>query len=253
MLKIILTGCLGRMGRAIIEYCHHKSDVTIVAGLDTKAPNAPLDFPVYTHPDAITEAADVIIDFSVPSATIGILKIARARNLGMVIATTGFTDEQLATVMSVQKEIPLVLSGNMSVGVHVMAHLCKQAAQLLGEDYDIECIEQHHNKKVDAPSGTAKLIVDAIQSGLSEPMPIVTDRTQRRIARPKKEIGMHTIRGGSIVGEHEIVFAGNLEVIRIAHSAGSRELFASGAVRLAKALCGKPAGYYDVTELILQG
>ena len=247
MKKIILSGCSGKMGRVVANIIENRQDCEIVAGVDIHAIDA--SFPVYSSPEQCP-SADVIIDFSHPSCIVPLLNYARANKIPAVICTTGLGEEQLAAVHAAAEEIPVFFSANMSLGVNLMAELCKKAASLLGADFDVEIIEKHHNQKIDAPSGTALMLADAVASALPHPSLYESDRHSRRQKRDKNEIGIHAVRGGTIVGEHEVIFAGRDEVLTISHSAASKEIFAVGAVNAAVFLADQPAGMYNMGSLV---
>ncbi len=247
MKKIILSGCGGRLGRAIAERIAVRDDCVIAAGIDVNAVTA--DYPVYTAPDAVAETADVIIDCSHHTAVIPLLAYAKARHLPAVICTTGHTEEEIAAIREASAVIPVLYSRNMSLGINLLLDLVKRAASALGEDFDIEIVEAHHNKKLDAPSGTALMLADAAAS-VREESEYTYDRHSVRRERSKKEIGIHSVRGGTIVGEHEVIFAGPDEVIRISHSAYSRDVFATGAVRAALFAADAAPGLYSMTEML---
>ena len=192
----------------------------------------------------------MIIDFSHPSALEPLLAYATAHKIPAVIATTGLSAEQKEQLAEAAKEIPLFFSANMSLGINLLISLAKKAAALLEESFDIEIIERHHNQKIDAPSGTALAIADGISEVLKNPPEYVYDRHSVRRKRKKNEIGLHAVRGGTIVGDHEVLFAGNDEVIELKHSAASKEVFAVGAVKAAKFLAGKRPGMYSMTDLV---
>ncbi len=248
MTKIILNGCNGKMGQVISRLVWNDPDTEITAGLDL-ANIIENPYPVYTNPEDCREDGDVLIDFSHPSALSSLLEFAKARKLPVVVATTGLSDAQKQELKKASKEIPVFFSANMSLGINLLIALSKKAAALLGEDFDIEIIEKHHNQKLDAPSGTALAIADGISEVVKNPE-YVYDRHSVRRKRRKNEIGLHAVRGGTIVGEHEVLFAGTDEVITLSHSAQSREVFAVGAVRAAKFLAGKPAGMYSMDDLV---
>lgn len=249
MLKIINSGCTGKMGQVVQAICAADPDVTIVAGFATHQDN--LDYPVYTNPANFTGEADVVIDFSNPKALDHLLPFCVERCIPIVIATTGFSPEQLAQIDEAAKTIPVFRSANMSLGINVLLELVKKAASILGSSSDIEIVERHHNRKVDAPSGTALMIADAAASALEYQAKYNYGRHERRMARPKNEIGISAVRGGTIVGDHTIIFAGHDEVIEIKHSAQSREIFANGAVKAAKFLADvQEAGMYDMSQLV---
>ena len=247
--KIIISGCNGRMGRVVESICEADPDVSVVAGFDVSLESRA--FPVFVSPANFTGEADAVIDFSSPAALDGLLAFALERKVPLVLATTGYSDEQLAQIDEASKHIPIFRSANMSLGINVLLELVKNAAAVLGDSYDIEIVEKHHNRKVDAPSGTALMIADAAASALNFKPEYVYERHSVRQSRDKKEIGISAVRGGTIVGIHEIMFAGRDEIIEIKHTAMSREIFANGAVKAAKFLAGvsKP-GMYDMSMLV---
>lgn len=247
--KIIISGCNGRMGRVVESICEADPDVSVVAGFDVSLESRA--FPVFVSPANFTGEADAVIDFSNPAALDGLLAFALERKVPLVLATTGYSDEQLAQIDEASKHIPIFRSANMSLGINVLLELVKKAAAVLGDSYDIEIVEKHHNRKVDAPSGTALMIADAAASALNFKPEYVYERHSVRQSRDKKEIGISAVRGGTIVGIHEIMFAGRDEIIEIKHTAMSREIFANGAVKAAKFLAGvsKP-GMYDMSMLV---
>ena len=248
MIKVILSGCGGRMGKAVAAAVGN--EVRIVAGVDVNAASIDAsDFPIYESITEFSDKADVIVDFSHHSALPSLLDYAKATKTPVVVATTGHTDEELALMNEAASEVAIFHSGNFSIGINLIINLAKQAARTLGADFDIEIIEKHHNKKLDAPSGTALMIANAVADEREE-SEYIYDRHSVRKAREPKEIGIHSVRGGSIVGEHEVIFAGANEVVSISHSAASREIFANGALRAAIYLAGKRAGLYSMTDLI---
>lgn len=247
MKKIILSGCGGKMGRVVAGIAANREDCEIVAGIDIRPVAA--EFPVYTSAAECPDA-DVIIDFSHPSCILPLLDHAKARGIPAVICTTGLGEEELAAVNAAAESIPVFFSANMSLGVNLLAELCKKAASVLGADFDVEIVEKHHNQKIDAPSGTALMLADALSSALPHPARYEYDRHSRRCKREKNEIGIHAVRGGTIVGEHEVIFAGRDEILTLSHSAASKEIFAVGAVNAAVFLAGKPAGMYNMGSLV---
>ncbi len=247
-MRILLCGCQGRMGHAVAAAV--KDGEVIVAGID--AVWSERDFPVYANPADCTEAVDVIIDFSNPAALDGVLTYAVVRGVPAVICTTGLSAEQTQAVRDAAAKVPVFFSGNMSLGIGLLTALTKKAAAVLGEDFDIEILEMHHNQKLDAPSGTAMMLADAAKAGLSYEPEYVYTRHDRREKRGDKEIGISAIRGGNIIGEHQVIFAGADEVINITHRAQSRALFATGALRAARFLVDKPAGLYNMDDLMAQ-
>lgn len=247
MTKILLSGCMGRMGKTITRIVSETENAEIVCGVDLAVGDS--TYPVYSTFSEVKEEADVIIDFSHPSVFSGLLAYAKEKHLPVIFATTGLSAEQKAEMTAAASEIPVFFSANMSLGINLLIRLAKQAAVILEDKFDIEIIEKHHNRKLDAPSGTALAIADAISDSLSEKPEYVYDRHSVRKQRDKNEIGLHAIRGGTIVGEHDVLFAGPDEVITLSHSATSREVFAQGAVRAALFMSGKPNGFYSMDDL----
>ncbi len=250
MKQIIISGCNGRMGRVVAEICKSNPELSLVAGLDISGEKL-ADFPVYAHPMEFSGACDCVIDFSSPSALEALLAFCKKKRCGVVLATTGYSDEQLAAIQAASQEIPIFRSANMSLGINVLLQLVREAAQIL-KGFDIEIVEKHHNKKLDAPSGTALMLADAAASAVDYSARYVYERESVRQPRDSHEIGISSVRGGTIVGEHEVIFAGRDEVIEIKHSASSREVFANGAVRAAAFLVGKAPGMYNMSNLIAE-
>lgn len=249
MIRIIMNGCNGKMGQVITRLVSEDSECEIVAGFDIND-SIENTYPVYKNPAEYTGEADVVIDFSHPSCLSGLLGYCKERKLPVILATTGFSEEQKAEFKEASKEIPVFFSANMSLGINLLIDLCKRAVKLLEGNFDIEIVEKHHNQKIDAPSGTALAIADAIDETLSYDAEYVYDRHSVRRKRRKTEIGLHAVRGGTIVGEHDVIFAGTDEVIELRHSAASKEVFAVGAIKAAKFMTGKGAGMYDMNDLI---
>lgn len=249
MTKIILTGACGKMGKVIQSVVSAREDCEIVAGVD-KYNDGNCPFPVYEKIDDVIEKADVVIDFSNPSLLDSLLTYGESKNTALVIATTGFDECQKKKIKDSSAKCPVFFTYNMSIGINLLANLAKKAVQVLGDEFDIEIVEQHHNQKIDAPSGTALMLADAITEEIEKPMKYEYDRHSKREKRTKNEIGIHSIRGGTIVGEHEIIFAGRDENIILSHSARSKEVFAVGAVNAAVFMTGKSAGMYDMGELV---
>ncbi|MGN1116269.1 MAG: 4-hydroxy-tetrahydrodipicolinate reductase [Candidatus Ornithomonoglobus sp.] len=251
MTKIIMNGCNGKMGQVISRLVEEDEDAEIVCGvdLDTTQKNG---YPVVSSIGEFTGEADVVIDFSHPSCLTSILDYCRKTNTPVILATTGYSAEQKTEFTEAAKEIPVFFSANMSLGINLLISLAKQAAKLLEGSFDIEIVERHHNKKIDAPSGTALAIADAIDETLSYPAEYVFDRHSVRRKRKGTEIGISAVRGGTIVGDHEIIFAGNDEVIELSHHAASKEVFAVGAIKAGKFMAGKPAGMYDMNMLVAE-
>lgn len=233
MTKLILSGCLGRMGRVITSLCEDNDNLSIVAGIDPVGSAAALAYPVFATPDECQIEADVLVDFSAPAALGALLNYAKGRGLPLVLASTGYSDQQVEEIGQAAAVIPVFRSANLSLGVNLLLELARRAAQVLGEDFDIEIVERHHNKKVDAPSGTALMLADAVRDGLSFTPQYVYDRHSVRKSRDHSEIGISALRGGTIVGDHEVVFAGEQEVVELHHHAASREVFARGALKAA--------------------
>ncbi len=251
MTKIIMNGCNGKMGQVISRLVSEDEGVEIVCGVDinTEIQNP---YPVVNSIGEFTGTADVVIDFSHPSCLSSVLEYCKKTNTPVVLATTGYSAEQKAELTEASKEVPVFFSANMSLGINLLISLAKQAAKLLEGSFDIEIVERHHNKKIDAPSGTALAIADAIDETLSYPAEYVFDRHSVRRQRKGTEIGISAVRGGTIVGDHEIIFAGNDEVIELSHHAASKEVFAVGAIKAGKFMVGKPAGMYDMNMLVAE-
>ncbi len=249
MTKIIITGANGKMGKVLQSIIGSRDDCKIVAGVDINTEQNG-NFPVYSKINEVNEDADVIIDFSNPVLLDDLLEYSVKNNLALVLATTGYDEEQKRKINDASKNSPIFFTYNMSIGINLLASLAQKAALILGSDFDIEIVEKHHNTKIDAPSGTALMLADAICEITPNPMKYEYDRHAKREKRSKNEIGLHSIRGGTIVGEHDIIFAGRDEIITLSHSARSKEIFAVGAVNAAVFMSGKDAGLYDMSELI---
>jgi len=245
-MNILLNGCLGKMGQNVEECINERNDVMINCGVDIASGER--IYPVYTSFADVEEMPDAIIDFSNPLVLDDMLAFAIERGIPVVICTTGFNESQVQQIKDASEKIPVFYSGNMSLGINVLIELSKMAAKALS-GFDIEIIEKHHHRKLDAPSGTAMMIADAI-SEVAGDTKYVYDRHAYRKKRDPEEIGIHSIRGGTIVGEHEVLFAGHDEVITISHQAQSRGVFAAGAVNAAVFLKDKPAGMYDMSDLL---
>lgn len=249
MVNIAITGACGHMGRVIAGIIGERSDCLVCAGID-KAGEPYSGFPIVNSVFDLAQKPDIIIDFSHPSALPDLLNYCKMNSVPLVIGTTGYSDEEKAQITAASAQIPIFFTFNMSLGINLLAELAKKAAQVLGGQFDIEIVEKHHNRKKDAPSGTAIMLAEAINDELGNSKRYVYDRHSVRKPRDKEEIGMHSIRGGTIVGEHDIIFAGHDEVITLSHQAQSREVFAVGAVNAAVFLAGKPAGMYAMGDLI---
>lgn len=250
MIKIIMHGCNGKMGQVISTLVANDENTEMVAGIDpyTKKENP---YPVFETAESCTVDTDVIIDFSTAQAITPLLRYAISKKTPVVLCTTGLLEEDISQIKEASKVIPILFSANMSLGVNLIIHLAQKATEVLsGSNFDIEIIEKHHNQKIDAPSGTALAIADAINEASDNIYSYKYDRSNDRKVRDKKEIGMHAMRGGTIIGEHTIIYAGQDEIIELKHSALSKEIFAVGAVNAAKFLAGKPAGLYNMGHVI---
>ena len=246
-MKIVLCGACGRMGANVAETAMAGGDV-ISAGVDVISAEKP--FPVYRSIADVREDADVVIDFSAPSALDGVLSFCKARGIPAVLAATGYSDDDLARIRKAAKQVALFKTGNLSIGINLLQMLVKKAAQVLGADFDAEIVERHHHFKKDAPSGTALMLAKSVDEGFGGGMELVCGRQGMVGERSKKEIGIHAVRGGNIVGEHEVMFAGEDEIVTLSHSARSRRVFAAGALKAAHWLQGRPAGLYDMDDLL---
>lgn len=248
--KILLCGACGKMGGNVLSLLATDSEATAVCGVDLFPKE--IGIPVYKNFSDVQEKADVIIDFSSAENVEERLRFAKDNGMGIVLASTGFSKEDLAVIDEYAKYIPIFKTANLSLGVNVMQALVKAAAQILGDGFDVEIIERHHNLKKDAPSGTALMLADSINEAFDGRKKYVGGRQGIVGAREKSEIGIHAVRGGTIVGEHEVMFAGEDEVITVTHSAASKRVFAVGAIRAAKFLKGKAAGRYEMKHLLAE-
>lgn len=250
MVKIIMHGCNGHMGQVISDIVEKDPDAEIVAGIDI-ADQGKNSYPVFTDIDACQVEADAIIDFSSAKATDKLLEYSAARQIPVVLCSTGLSQEQLAKVEETSRKVAVLKSANMSLGINTLLKLVQDAAKVLATaGFDMEIVEKHHRLKVDAPSGTALALADSLNEAMDNKYHYVYDRSQKREKRDDKEIGISAVRGGTIVGEHEIIFAGQDEVIEFKHTAYSKAIFGKGAVEAAKFLAGKPAGRYDMSDVI---
>ena len=250
MTEILLTGCGGKMGRAVENAVSGKDGVRISGGIDIRT-DLGFDYPVFDSFDKVSGInVDVVIDFSNPSAFDPMMDYCLANKIPVVICTTGLSETQVDRIKEASGIIPVFYSGNMSLGINLLTELAKTCAKVLGDSFDIEIIEQHHNQKLDAPSGTALMIADAIKSQLDDGTYYEYDRHVKREKRNKQEIGIHAVRGGTIVGEHQVIFAGNDEIITLSHSARSKALFATGAVNAAVFMKDRKAGLYDMSDML---
>ena len=250
MVKIIMHGCNGHMGQVISGIVEKDPDAEIVAGIDI-ADQGKNSYPVFTDIDACQVEADAIIDFSSAKATDKLLEYSAARQIPVVLCSTGLSQEQLAKVEETSRKVAVLKSANMSLGINTLLKLVQDAAKVLAAaGFDMEIVEKHHRLKLDAPTGTALALADSINEAMDNQYHYVYDRSQKREKRDDKEIGISAVRGGTIVGEHEIIFAGQDEVIEFKHTAYSKAIFGKGAVEAAKFLAGKPAGRYDMSDVI---
>ena len=250
MTRAIMHGCNGKMGQMITKLVAEDSDIEIVAGIDVydQAKNT---YPVFKTLAECDVEADVVIDFAAASAVDTLLDFCAAKQIPCVLCTTGLSSEQLAKVKETAEKVAILRSANMSMGINLIMKLLREAAPILAEaGFDIEIVEKHHNLKVDAPSGTAIALADSVNESMDNAYEYVYDRSSRREKRPAKEIGISAVRGGSIVGEHDVIFAGTDEVITFSHTAYSKALFGNGAIQAAKFLAGKGAGLYNMSDVI---
>ena len=251
MIRILLCGANGKMGHVFASCVAERGNMEIVAGIDLNTQTYGA-FPIYRDFDSCDKEADVIIDFSTPAILDNLLSYAKRTKTPVVAATTGYTPEQIASIKEAAKQTAVFFTFNMSLGVNLLTALSVQAVRVLGDQFDVEIIEKHHNQKVDAPSGTAIMLAEAINEACDARYVYEYDRHSRRMKRPKHEIGIHSIRGGTIVGEHEVLFAGRDEQLSLKHTITSKEVFAVGAVNAAAFLMGKPEGLYDMSDLLAE-
>ena len=249
MTDLIIQGINGRMGHTLVEKISARSACRIVAGVDQKAGQIG-DIPVYASLEDLPEAKGIVIDFTSPAGTVHAAQFCAAHGMPCVLCSTGLSKEDEAVVEQASEKVPVFRSANMSVGINVLIELARRATKLFDGEFDIEIVEKHHNQKIDAPSGTALMLADAMCKEINHPMKYEYDRHAKREKRTRDEIGIHAVRGGTIVGEHEIIFAGRDEIITLSHSARSKEIFAVGAVNAAVFMCGKDAGLYDMSQMI---
>lgn len=250
MTRIIMNGCNGKMGQCITGICKADPDVEIVAGIDVYD-GIDNEYPVFKDIASCYVEADVVIDFSNAAAVDSLLDYCSIRQIPVVLCTTGLSDEQLARVEETSKKVAVLKSANMSLGINTLMELLKKAALVFAPaGFDMEIVEKHHNQKLDAPSGTALALADSMNDALNNVYNYKYDRSKERVKRDKYEIGISAVRGGNIVGEHEVIFAGQDEVIEFRHTAYSKAVFAKGAVEAAKFLNGKGPGRYDMADVI---
>jgi len=250
MVKMIMHGCNGRMGHVIVDLCKEDQDIQVVAGVDAFGESS-YDFPVFKSLSECNVDADVIVDFSNASAVNGLLDFCTEKGIPVVLCSTGLSAEQLDKVKEASTKVAVLKSANMSVGVNALIKVLKEVSPLFAAaGFDIEIVEKHHNQKLDAPSGTAIALADSINESLNNEYEYVNDRSTRREKRPVKEIGISAVRGGTIVGDHDVIFAGLDEVVTLSHRAYSRAIFGKGAIQAAKFLAGKSAGMYDMSDVL---
>lgn len=253
MINILLSGCNGRMGRVIINTLKNNNQYRVIAGIDINQIDGQAydNFPIFYRLSDYAGECDVVLEFSNSHTAIdSLLTYALDKKIPVVIATTGHSDEEKTMMTRAAQSIPVFKSGNMSLGINLISALAKKAAVILGADFNVEIIEKHHTQKLDAPSGTALMLADSISEVLPYETEYKYDRHNDRKVRDTKEIGIHSIRGGTIVGEHEVIFAGKDEVVTISHSAASREVFAHGALRAVEFIIDKPAGLYNMNDIV---
>ena len=250
MTKMIMHGCNGRMGHVIADLVKEDADIEIVAGVDAYGESS-YAFPVFKSLGECNVSADVIVDFSNASAADGLLDYCAEKNIPVVLCSTGLSEKQLEKVRETSEKVAVLKSANMSVGINALLKVLKEVSPLFAAaGFDIEIVEKHHNQKLDAPSGTAIALADSINESMNNEYEYVYDRSSRREKRPEKEIGISAVRGGTIVGDHDVIFAGTDEVIEIKHRAYSKAVFAKGAIDAAKYLANKPAGLYNMADVI---
>ncbi len=249
MTNIVICGANGKMGQTIYRCVRDRDDCKIIGGVDLNTEKY-ADFPIYSSVSKLSEKPDVIIDYSHPSCLSSLLEYCKTNGTPVVLATTGYSDEQISEIKKAASQIPVFFSWNMSLGINLLVELAKKATAILGDKFDIEIVEKHHNQKIDAPSGTALMIANAINETRNNEMNYVYDRHSQRKKREDNEIGIHSVRGGTIVGVHEVLFAGNDETITISHSAASKTVFAEGSVNAAIFIKNKEAGLYDMNSII---
>lgn len=249
MVKIIMHGCNGKMGRVIADIVKNDADIEIVAGVDRVSANT--DFPVFSDINECNVEADAIIDFSTATAVPGVVNYAKEKNIPVVICSTGLDAATLELMEEASKSVAVFRSFNMSLGINLLSAILKKYSKELYEaGFDVEIVERHHNQKIDAPSGTAIMLGDSVNEGVGGGLEYVYDRSQVREKRTREQLGFSAVRGGTIVGDHEVIFAGKDEVVEFKHSAYSKEVFAVGAVKAAKFIKGKGPGKYDMSDVL---
>ena len=249
MIKVLLNGCLGKMGKVITECAKNYEDIKITGGIDKSIPDFDPGYTVFTDINKCTDDYDVLLDFSRPESLDDLINYCKGKKIPLILCTTGYTKTQLCNIQQMSKIIPIFRSANMSIGINIINNILKEFTKKLYSDFDIEIIDKHHNQKVDSPSGTALLLGDTIKDCIPEQTEYVYGR-EGSSKRAKSEIGMHSLRGGTIVGEHEVIFAGKGETIEIKHTAISREVFAVGAIKACDFMANKAPGLYSMDDII---
>ncbi|MEI2988074.1 MAG: 4-hydroxy-tetrahydrodipicolinate reductase [Oscillospiraceae bacterium] len=249
MTKIVICGANGKMGQTIYRCIKERKDCKVIGGIDINT-HQYADFPIYSAVNELPEKPDAIIDYSHPSCLTPLLEYCMTTGTPIVLATTGYSDEQISEIKKASAQIPVFFSWNMSLGINLLVQLAKKATAILGDQFDIEIIEKHHNQKIDAPSGTALMIANAINETRNDDMKYTYDRHSQRKKREPNEIGIHAVRGGTIVGVHEVLFAGNDETITISHSAASKTVFAEGSINAAIFVKSQKPGLYDMGSIV---
>lgn len=252
MIDIIIHGCCGKMGRVLADTIAAGTEFNIVAGIDAAINEFKAPFPLFRSLAECDRPADVVIDFSAPGAIKGLLEDARRKNIPVIIATTGHTEEDKKVIQETAESLPVFQSANMSLGINLMTELIKKTSAVLEDDFDIEIVEKHHNLKKDAPSGTAYMLADAVSGACKRPKQYVFGRHSRDAKRQSNDIGIHAVRGGTIVGEHTVLFAGKDEILEIKHAARSRQVFAVGVLQAARYMRGKSSGFYCMQDMIAE-
>mgnify|MGYP001218921995 CR=1 FL=1 len=250
MIKVIISGCNGKMGRVLAQLIEKQKDMEVVAGFDPNTDAYAQPFPVYRSPSLCKTKADVIIDFSHHSALPDILNFCTEQKIPLVLATTGLGEKDMQSVRDASEIIPIFQSANMSVGINVMIELAQKSAQAFGDRFDIEIIEKHHNQKLDSPSGTAYMIANAINKVFNDQKEFVYGRHGKSDKRKSEDLGIHAIRGGTIAGEHTVIFAGEDEILEIKHTALSKNIFALGAIEAAKFISSREKGLYNMDDIL---
>lgn len=248
MIDLLICGIGGKMGANVLSLVAEENEIKTVCGVDLRSPEN-LKAPVYGAFNGVKEKVDVIIDFSSPAVLQAELDWARSQGCAVVLGATGYSKNDIKLIESYAKDVAIFKTGNFSLGINLLVKLVREAAEALGENFDIEIIERHHNKKADAPSGTALMLAESANAAFGGKKEYLNGR-EGIVGKRGNEIGIHAVRGGTIVGEHEVMFAGEDEVISITHSARSKRVFAAGAIRAAKWVANKPAGLYDMNDLL---